>query len=62
MDVQTAWNIVQDHTESKEDRADRALDVLVWLAKGGVMPEGVDRRLVVTSCELAIIEQWEHYT
>lgn len=50
MDPNAAWRRLNTDI-AHVDRAQAALDLLVWLAKGGGGPDGVRREVVVTECE-----------
>lgn len=50
MDPNAAWRRVCTDI-AHVDRAQAALDLLVWLARGGFPPDGVNREVVIVECE-----------
>lgn len=60
MDPRAIWDRLHDKSLPFDDRVEAALNLLVWLAKGGGI-EGIPhgRRQVVKECEATIIQAIE---
>ncbi len=64
MDPDAAWLILDDEDADRDDRDFAALDLLVWLANGGVMPfdstAGLrPRATLIERCEHRILARME---
>lgn len=53
MDPNATWKIIGSGADLDE-RAQAALDLLVWLARDGFAPDGVTRTRAVHDCELVL--------
>jgi hypothetical protein len=59
MDVEEAWRTVLDSASSEEEAREAALNVLVWLAGGGMEVRGCDRPKVIRMCEALLLAEFD---
>lgn len=59
MDPKATWTLVSDETLELDERAEAALDLLVWLANGGFWDVLFPRGQAVRRCEALVIASQE---